>query len=424
VVYALKELYSRVADRNPHMREMIRIELDSLENVVLEFNDGTMKWEKGVLSGYLFTALVDSILNRAETRVVLERMGRDDVSFERYQGDDAILNLVNWIDRERVAREYQKLGLEIHPLKTWVTTESTEYLHEIYFKNGGVYGFPARSFRAIAWSKPVTGLGGEFGAQKTNALLDSLRMCCRRGLVVEEIARRVIKGILPDFDETKFQAWLKTPVCMAGFGGGMTGRVSLNVHSKRIKSFNVSVQGLGTQDKLWQQAIETRVASACPIPGIRNTYSLNRVRGNSSMPKMKVSQFADAPVLRIDWEVSDLETFPDAYRRKLLLEWKLVNAEEVLKEDLPEGFLMLEKVDRAYRRYRKLVGMVLSTDSAKTAAESFVRIGDWVNHAWAGISLDWAFGEFESWEKLHHQLVRTLVGMMCEVRGDVVAIRV
>lgn len=416
VVYALKSLYKRIGARNPHMGSVISAELKSLEKVMLDFENRSLEWGKGVLSGYLFTALLDSILNRAETRSVLEMMRRRDVCFERYQGDDAIVRLRDWIDRQEVSRIYKSLGLEIHPSKTWVTKRNTEYLHEIYYCNGAVYGFPARAWRAIAWKKPVTGVANEFGSQKFNSLIDTIRMAMRRGLLVEDILRRVVKPMMENFDEGKFQAWIKTPSVLGGFGAGMRGRVAIDVQTLRDDSFDVFVKNVSNLDKLWKSAVETRISSACPIPGIVNIYRFAKVRGEGKMPKLKISRYAELPVLRIDWEVKDLKFHPDAYNRKLNLEWKLKSGERIEVVDLPEGFLGLHTVDGVYRKYRKVVAKALSVESAMTAAESFVRVSDWINRAWAGVALDWSLGHLRECDTFWKQLARSLITAVKEWR--------
>jgi hypothetical protein len=290
--------------------------------------------------------------------------------------------------------------------------------------NGGVYAFPARAFRSIAWKKPITGIGVEFGSAKLNSLLDSFRMCFRRGLEVEDMVRRHVKTYIKEFSESSFQAWLKTPVSFGGFGGGMSGRCELHVISKRIKNIKIRVDGMGSKSRLWETAARLRVSSASPIPGIENTYSFCIIRGTDAMPKMEVSRLADSPVIRIDWEVRDLEEFPDAYTRKLELEWKLDAQEVIQKSDLPRGFLALESVNKAYRRYRKIVGKRISSDSVFTASESFVRINDWINRAWAGVCLDWSLEEFDEWKPLWDALASRMRYSMRDGIGFITSVMV
>jgi hypothetical protein len=206
---------------NPEAKECIDWELDSLRSVFINYEGRTLQWRNGILSGYKFTALLDSILNRAESRYVCERLSIKPI-FEVYQGDDATMGFSKPVNVVALADEYSKIGLVVNPSKTWHSTGITEYLHEIYYK-GMVLGFPARSFKAVAWSSPITGSGGTFGSAKTRALLSTFLMCQRRGLNVLPMVWRFMKT-LGLKDEVKFQAWVRTPVYFGGFGMGDDGR--------------------------------------------------------------------------------------------------------------------------------------------------------------------------------------------------------
>jgi len=396
VVYALRELYAKVASVNGHMAHVIREELDSLDRVDLEWEGNRMEWKKGVLSGYKFTALVDSILNRAETRWMLERMGRSDIHYECYQGDDAVVVLENSIRKDEVASVYAQLGLEVHPEKTWVTRGHTEYLHEIYL-DGVVLGFPARAFRSIAWRKPNTNLSfNEYGPDKMKSVLDSFRMCGRRGLNVTPLLRRFMRGVVDGWSEEDFAEWMKTPYIFGGFGAGMGGRKGLDFKVVKRLGVRVSVEGIRHKGELYQKAAEMRARGMVPIPGVRTRSQFVRVRGSSEMPAIKAGLMAAEPAPRVDWVVRDLRDFKDAYARKLILERKLNSRDLITQGDLPSFFGYFLDFDKAYRKYRRMVSDIISIQSTMTAGESYFRYRDWANRVWAGICYNWTRGEASS----------------------------
>jgi hypothetical protein len=404
ILYAVEYLFSKILIINPEAKECIDWELDSLRSVFINYEGRTLQWRNGILSGYKFTALLDSILNRAESRYVCERLSIKPI-FEVYQGDDATMGFSKPVNVVALADEYSKIGLVVNPSKTWHSTGITEYLHEIYYK-GMVLGFPARSFKAVAWSSPITGSGGTFGSAKTRALLSTFLMCQRRGLNVLPMVWRFMKT-LGLKDEVKFQAWVRTPVYFGGFGMGDDGRMKLDIRTWREKKYRTYIQGI-QGGRLYVAAARLRIESACPLPGIRNEYRFVKVKGSSRIPMLRARRLADIGVVRTDWEARDLRTYKDAYERKLLLEWKLRYADKVLESDLPAGFLGLVDVDKAYRRYRKLVNMVLSVETDCSSAEGYCRISGWANMVWAGIAMEWSLNRLDGWNQFHSKLCRTL----------------
>jgi hypothetical protein len=409
IEYALSKLYDRIVLVNPHMRDVAKTELESMKRVFIKVKgQSPIHWGAGVLSGFKFTALLDSILNRAETRYVFEILGHSEVVFEAYQGDDAIVGAAGVIRSKELSDEYGKLGLIIHPQKTWINRGITEYLHEIY-AYGGVFGFPARVFKAIAWASPNTGLGSTFGEAKFRAYLSTLLMGLRRGLDTYPIVRKFVGTY--GLAGPKVEAWLCTPTLFGGFGAGRLGRMGLEVRTKRSKTYRTYINGLWG-GPLYVQAARTRVESACPIPGVENTYIFRKVKGVAMMPSTEAGLLAETGAVRVDWNIRDLGRFPDAYKRKLKLEWKLRRREVILPSDLPLGFLGLSDVDRVYRRYKRIVNQALSVETGWSSSETFSRISSWANAVWSGISFLWSVGQLESWEVARKRLSMTMLDMI------------
>ncbi len=76
-IYTLKVLFERTVRVDTKVERVDKAELLSLSNVHLEFAGQKMRWGNGVLSGYKWMALVDSILNAAVTRHVMDKLGRE-----------------------------------------------------------------------------------------------------------------------------------------------------------------------------------------------------------------------------------------------------------------------------------------------------------------------------------------------------------
>jgi hypothetical protein len=225
----------------------------------------------------------------------------------------------------------------------------------------------------------------DYGAGKTSSFIGVLRMAARRGLNVTNIARRFIKGICDNYEESKFDAWLMTPVIFGGFGFGVSGRQTLNVRTKVQRRMRVYVTGLGSKSDVWKHAAKQRALGVVPLPGLRNRWNFVRVRGTAAMEKMKAQDYFGQPRPKTDWVVRDLKTHKDAYLRKLNLEWKLASGHKIEEEDLPNWFGHFANLDRAYRRYRRLVSDEISLESVFTGPETYVRFKDWSNRVWSGI---------------------------------------
>jgi hypothetical protein len=400
VIYVVKKLLEKIVGVNPHMSEIADLEIDSLGRVVLEYNGITMEWLNAVLSGYKFTALVDSILNRAETREVLERLDRSDILMECYQGDDAIVVLSQAIDKASVSMAYASINLEVNPDKTWMTNGNTEFLHEIYFREK-VVAFPARAFRAIAWKKPLSNIMlGELGIDKFQSLMGVMRMALRRGLVVYDMTLRVVKQY--GLSEKHFREWWRTPYVLGGFGAGRSGRMALQHESLSVGkvTFRIHVSGIAHRSKGMQSAARSRAKGSLPVPGKRLKLSWEAVAGCRSMDPLQAANLEGEARPKIDWTLADLGKVSDAYERKLNLELKLESREKITPDDLPGFFGYFRNFDGAYRKYRKIINDRVGLDFSFTAGETFYQVSDWANHIWSGMcyrkirkrdsDLDWA----------------------------------
>nr|DAZ87265.1 TPA_asm: RNA-dependent polymerase [Antaeus toti-like virus 1] len=326
-----------------------------------------------------------TILNRAETRWVLEKMGRDDIRFECYQGDDAIVVLGGSIEKKEVARIYKQLGLEVHPEKTWVTKGNTEYLHEVYVE-GKVLAFPARAFRAVAWKKPLGNiLSSEYGWDKFQALMGVMRMAMRRGLQVQDMVKRALRQY--GVKGSGFEEWWMTPYVFGGFGAGTYGRMELRGKTKIDDSvnFRIHVSGIEHLDDIWKQAAASRAEGSMPLPGRSLELRWLKVSGSDVMDPLEAADLLTKPQVKVDWTLADLETNKFAYRRKLELEWKYRTGEKIFASDLPRFFGYTKNIDTAYRKYRRVIGEALGLDGTQTASESHFRVSLWANSVWSGM---------------------------------------
>lgn len=228
IIYALQYLFQRIEKVNPQTKDVIDAELKSLQNVFLYADDSYSKlkpWTKGLLSGYKFTALLGSLLNKAEFLYVCDLCHyHPENGF--FQGDDAIAWFSHPISKNKIAEAYKSLGFEVNALKTWYGTECTEFLREIYTADR-VYGMPSRCGLSLIFDKPKPHkIQPDQRWVKNNS---NLLKAKRRGLNVDPIIksynyRYLSSHLLPTYNisQKKFTQYLSyylsTPSALGGLG--------------------------------------------------------------------------------------------------------------------------------------------------------------------------------------------------------------
>lgn len=370
--------------------EVARIERIALVGAFLEVpTEGKMEWLKGVLSGMKWTALIDTILNFAETRYVMERIGAEVVE-EWYQGDDVILKLRDSVCVSQVAREFKNMGLQVNWLKTWLSQSRCEFLHEIYAANA-VWAFPARIMKSMIWSKPQTSSRGRVSSDIRQDL-SILQKAARRRLVrLYPVARRLIKGVdrLAD-NESIMQCW-HTPILFGGLGFGSRGRISMKIAVVAKRRFKFAVDctiNLKVSDaRVRNHAIATRASDIVNFPGIQTTIEFSKIKGAECMPVKTSIGLAGRTKPCITWSIRDLRKYPDAYSRKLTFEWKLASGEEILPSDFPRPvFSGVENFDAKIRTFIRLSRLVrINLESASWSAEPYFPIVMWGRRVWNGV---------------------------------------
>jgi hypothetical protein len=388
VKLALSIFFDRAAEiGGPEVRRIADIELESLNRVELQYDKQTLPWRNGVLSGYKWTALVDSLLNYAESHLVAERLGLD-IRLGLFQGDDAVMKVCGFVDKQALVNAYADMGLVVHPVKSWVSTSRCEYLHELYLEPGLVQGFPARIAKSILWRKPGP---RDFGESRVQSTLDMLRKAARRGLAVQDLVRSFLSHYHCSHLD-RFQEYFFTPGFLGGFGAEVegAGRVHLQVtvEKKGTPQLQTKVQFPFIPSRIRDALLASRVAGAARMRSVKTRLSLVKVYLPAEVPQQLLDSALEMPSVRTDWIVRDLSSYSDAYQRKLFLEWKLVTHCPITSSDLPTRCFdrFGDRLDCVYRRFRSLVGETWDLGDIKTAAEVFHIYRDWARRVWQGMA--------------------------------------
>lgn len=125
----------------------------------VECGDYRGEWNNGLPSEWRWTAVLDTILNvcsfRVIARISMDRIGKKVYIGNFYaQGDDVIFSTNSELFVKTAIDTYQKIGYEVHQMKTYISTWRGEFLRRSY-EPTGVTGYVARSMVNIRFKNPI-----------------------------------------------------------------------------------------------------------------------------------------------------------------------------------------------------------------------------------------------------------------------------
>ena len=141
--------------------EIFDLLLEQLPKTVLSYKKRTgtvfeRRWRNGLLSGWRWTGVLNTVINLAEFEVVRTQLGPwDKVVFYSAMGDDDDVFASDLATCVQIALLYRhNLGPEALNLKKFFISRTTsEYLRKITAP-GRTVGYPARLLNSILWRKP------------------------------------------------------------------------------------------------------------------------------------------------------------------------------------------------------------------------------------------------------------------------------
>lgn len=197
----------------------------------VKVGSASIRIEKGVMSGWRWTALMDTAFNWAEmfaVRQLLMRMGRPTTVLGlNAQGDDDMVKVRHEGDALALIAGYAMLNFDINPSKFFISRTRDEYLRQV-IRPGSVHGYPARAITSILWRNPVSS-DPPAGIDRAREQLSSWNLLLARGCDRTAVLRLMQMDItranglsISDYTEL-----LSTPASLGGLGFGVAGKLRL-----------------------------------------------------------------------------------------------------------------------------------------------------------------------------------------------------
>jgi hypothetical protein len=192
---------------------------------VVKIDDIMIQYRKGVASGWRWTALIDTLINKAEFDVVIaeveRRIGRPiKIISSQFQGDDVRCSLrePKWV-ASLILSIYKELGFEVNPDKTLIVTDRDEFLRYT-IDNNVLIGYPARLTLGLTSRKPNSDAPLTKYDRIHNMIINHIRAICRgwdMPRVVDCLLRNMRVWFMDDSMDTII-SFILTPSSLGGFG--------------------------------------------------------------------------------------------------------------------------------------------------------------------------------------------------------------
>jgi hypothetical protein len=232
----------------------------------------SIRVEKGVASGWRWTALIDTLCNVGElfaaSSLAAEWGFPDSVSSFIAQGDDDQVESPSFAHATALARAYASLNFEINPGKFFIDTRRDEFLRLVP-QPDCIVGYPARAINNILWRNPINPdpLPGELSLK---AQLSQWVLCINRGLDMDRCLRCMLQDMngRSKLSKQDIVDFLLTP---APYGG--CGLVGTPLQRHRYVSIT-------------QSRVDRRIRVVSHLPGLKSVRS---VASKLSIPEQVVT---------------------------------------------------------------------------------------------------------------------------------------
>lgn len=250
---ALKYLFDLGSSGDAERTTVAQLMLRRMGRGVVLFRDKTWVHKRGVLSGWRVTAILDTLINYAESLAVHAacRVALPAKHLQCYQGDDSLVYERSWSDAYAVSKKYCEV-LPVNPKKFFLSTDRTEYLRFV-LSGGRRLGYPIRGVASTYFSQAWQS-GGSFSPA---SLASTWSLLASRGMRKERCLQHCVRDVSAFLRSPlrEVRDWLGTPCCMGGFGCvelGCQSWTALKCEGEELASLDGSAWDPSTQaSALW-----------------------------------------------------------------------------------------------------------------------------------------------------------------------------
>lgn len=182
------------------------------------------KVTKGVVSGWRWTALIDTAMNIGEYYAAMDLVRRSgyrgpEPDILVAQGDDDRLRCPTLELACAIVLAYKAMGFEVNPGKFFISKTRDEYLRKFAEAGIGTRGYAARSVNAVLWTKPTSD-PLPVGIDRLSEITKNWSVLAGR-LPNPELVRPLLMRDLcgaSSLDSTAVKRLLATPSTLGGLG--------------------------------------------------------------------------------------------------------------------------------------------------------------------------------------------------------------
>jgi hypothetical protein len=132
--------------------------INSIENGIIVVGKERLRYENGVMSGWYWTALIDTVINDITKRMAVNYLHSHGyfVKINKFycQGDDDVFEFESYADAVAMWSAYIIFGFKVNPHKFYISRKRDEFLRKV-IEQQSISGYPARSVISILWANPV-----------------------------------------------------------------------------------------------------------------------------------------------------------------------------------------------------------------------------------------------------------------------------
>jgi hypothetical protein len=231
---------------------------------------------KGIMSGWRWTALLDTISNWAEIYTAAKIITRLGGSYPYLnvvaQGDDDRVLCPDWMSAGMVYLAYKMMGFGVNPGKFFVDNKRDEYLRRVA-RPGLVTGYYFRSITSILWRNPGS-RDPVAGIERLSEIARGWNTFISRGFPLKKGLQQYLNDATGGsrIPREVIQEITNTPASLGGLGYGNSGRIKYTPgkYTRQYAIEKEDIKGLRKLNERWK-----RIAPFFDEQGYRQTMVEN-----------------------------------------------------------------------------------------------------------------------------------------------------